>query len=134
MNKPAKWIAVAAGLAGASGVLFGAFGAHFLPPFLEGQSSDPEFLAKRIAQFDTGARYHLIHAVALLAMSLVRTSKDRLRSITAILFAIGIVFFSGSLYVLVLTNSPWLGAITPIGGTLWIVAWCLSIFCARIDP
>ncbi|TWU10190.1 DUF423 domain-containing protein [Allorhodopirellula heiligendammensis] len=119
---------VAAAVAGALAVLIGAFGAHWLPVYLAGTGVDAELLAKRLAQFDTGARYHLAHAIALLALIALPTRPSATLRWSVCLFVAGIVFFSGSLYVLVLTNTPWLGAITPIGGGCWIIAWILIAF------
>lgn len=122
---------VLAGIAGASGVMIGAFGAHYLGPVLASQYDTVELVAKRTSQFDTGARYHLIHALALLGLAALQKNMApgqpgaRLVSIAAILVVVGIVLFSGSLYALVLSGQTWLGAITPLGGTSWIIAWSL---------
>jgi uncharacterized membrane protein YgdD (TMEM256/DUF423 family) len=122
---------ILAGLAGASGVVIGAFGAHYLAPVLEMQYDSAELVAKRMAQFDTGARYHLLHAVAILGLAALekssasRASSPRLLSLAALLMVAGILLFSGSLYVLVLSGQTWLGAITPLGGLSWIIAWSL---------
>jgi uncharacterized membrane protein YgdD (TMEM256/DUF423 family) len=120
---------IVAALAGASGVIIGAFGAHGLPGYLESVMDDPTAIPKRLDQFDVAARYHLVHAVALLALTALPTSSRRLQLAAASLFAIGIVLFSGSLYVLVATDTPWLGAITPLGGVSWIIAWMVLIGC-----
>ncbi len=120
-----------AGIAGASGVAIGAFGAHYLAPVLETQYETTELVARRMAQFDTGARYHLLHAAVLLGLAglqkngVTHAPATRLLSIAAILVCLGIVLFSGSLYVLVLSGRTWLGAITPLGGFSWIIAWSL---------
>ncbi|KAA5543245.1 DUF423 domain-containing protein [Roseiconus nitratireducens] len=127
-----RWLIVVAALAGASGVIIGAFGAHGLSGFLEDRGASAELLEKRLAQFDTGARYHLVHAVALLALVGIRPGRPRVLQGVAILFVAGIVLFSGSLYLLVLTNTPWLGAVTPLGGVAWIVAWALLAFCRPV--
>jgi uncharacterized membrane protein YgdD (TMEM256/DUF423 family) len=122
---------ILAGLAGASGVAIGAFGAHYLAPVLEMQYDSAGLVAKRMAQFDTGARYHLLHAVALLGLATLEknlashASSPRLLSLAALLMVAGILLFSGSLYVLVLSGQTWLGAITPLGGLSWIIAWSL---------
>ncbi len=87
-----------------------------------------EKYADRLDQFDVAARYHLVHAVMLLAM--IALPPSRCRSVAAVLVTVGIVLFSGSLYLLVLTNTPWLGAITPIGGVAWVIGWILLGFCA----
>ncbi len=116
-------VAIAA-ISGLLAVLIGAFGAHGLESFLDSRHSLPaDAIAKRIEQFDTGARYHLAHSVALLALGgLIGTAGVAFRVAAGMMMA-GIVLFSGSLYLLVATNTPALGAITPIGGVLWIIAW-----------
>lgn len=114
------------GIFGMLGVLIGAFGAHGLEGFLiETHALSGETVAKRLDQFDVGARYHLVHAVALLAICSIRGfSATVIRTIAAFMM-VGIVLFSGSLYLLVATNTVWLGAITPIGGVSWIIGWTM---------
>jgi uncharacterized membrane protein YgdD (TMEM256/DUF423 family) len=95
------------------GVALGAFGAHGLrerlsPPMLE--------------VYRTGVLYHLIHAVALLAVALGADRLARPRAVAA-LFTAGIVVFSGSLYALALTGTRALGAVTPVGGLLFMAGW-----------
>jgi uncharacterized membrane protein YgdD (TMEM256/DUF423 family) len=104
-----------AGLAGAAGVILGAFAAHGLNGRL-----DPADLQI----FDTGARYHLIHALALgLAALAMRGAARRLARIAAALFLTGILLFSGSLYLLAVTEVRALGFITPAGGLAFILGW-----------
>ena len=100
---------------GALGIGAGAFAAHGLKARLA-----PDLLVV----FETGARYQLIHALALLAVGLV-VARTPHPAVTASgwLFIIGVVIFSGSLYVLALTGVRWLGAITPIGGLAMIAGW-----------
>lgn len=124
-------VLMTAAIAGASAVLIGAFGAHALPDWLAGIGVDAETMPRRLAQFDTGARYHLAHAVVLLALASLPIAPTRVWKCSVGLFVAGIVLFSGSLYLLVLTNTPWLGAITPIGGVCWVVAWLLLLFLTR---
>jgi uncharacterized membrane protein YgdD (TMEM256/DUF423 family) len=109
-----------AALAGFTGVALGAFGAHGLRARLS-----PEMLAV----FETGVRYHLIHAVAILAAAgLVERLGGRLVAAAGWLFLGGIVLFSGSLYALALTGISILGAITPLGGLAFLAGWaCLAI-------
>jgi len=102
-----------AALLGFLGVALGAFGAHGLRGVLAETG--------RIEEWKTAVFYHLIHAV-LLAVLAGRTEVPRLASW---LFAAGIVIFSGSLYVLALTNLRWLGAITPLGGLALLAGWAL---------
>ena len=97
------------------GVAAGAFGAHALRGRLT-----PELLGV----FETGVRYHLIHALGLLAVAWATTRWPGAATSTAgWLFLAGILLFSGSLYGLSLSRLRWLGAITPIGGVAWIVGW-----------
>jgi uncharacterized membrane protein YgdD (TMEM256/DUF423 family) len=100
-----------AALAGFLAVALGAFGAHGLRRTLEETG--------RIANWETATLYHLVHAVVLLALAL-RTSFARL---SFVLFGLGIIIFSGSLYVLALTNLKWLGAVTPLGGLCLLGGW-----------
>ena len=102
---------------GALGVVAGAFGAHGLKAWVS-----PELLAV----FETGVRYHLIHALALLAVAWASTrwASAAIRA-AGWLFVAGILVFSGSLYVLTLTGIRALGAITPFGGVAFIAGWLL---------
>ncbi len=118
-----------AGFFGFTGVLLGAMGAHFLPGYLESSGMSPELIPKRLDQFDTGVRYHLVHAVATFALAGLTGLPRRSQQVIAGLFTIGTLLFSGSLYLLVFLNKPWLGAITPLGGTAWLVAW-ITVFIA----
>lgn len=120
-----------AAFAGASAIMIGAFGAHGLQSYLPETGIDAETVQRRLAQFDTGARYHLAHAIVLLVLAVSGLAHSRTFKIAFALIVNGIFFFAGSLYLLVLTNTPVLGAITPIGGASWIVGWCLIGFCRR---
>ena len=109
-----------AALAGFVGVALGAFGAHGLRGRLT-----PDMLKV----FETGVRYQLVHAVALLAMAGLMDRLDgRLIVAAGWLFFTGIVLFSGSLYLLALTGVTILGAITPLGGLAFLAGWaCVAI-------
>jgi len=96
-------------------VALGAFGAHGL----ENKITDPD----RLAIWDTAAFYHLVHAVMLYLIAV----GGEFRRGAWICMAAGVLIFSGSLYVLVLSNIKWLGAITPIGGVLMLVGWVLLV-------
>jgi len=107
-------VALGATLAGLA-VAAGAFGAHALK-----EAVSPE----RLDVFDTAVRYQMMHALALLLVAAL--SDDRLERplrFAATLFVTGIVLFSGSLYALVLADLPVLGAVTPLGGVLFLVGW-----------
>ncbi len=96
-------------------VAFGAFGAHALKDIVT-----PE----RLQTFETGVRYQMYHALALLIISVLPLKHFR----SAWFLLIGTIIFSGSLYLLVLTNVGIFGAITPIGGVLQIIGWALLLF------
>jgi uncharacterized membrane protein YgdD (TMEM256/DUF423 family) len=98
-------------LLGALAVLLGAFGAHGLHDRLE--------LNGRVETWETAAFYHLVHAVVLLLLS----SRSRWSPGPWLLMTAGLLVFSGSLYLLSLTNVGWLGAITPVGGIGLVAAW-----------
>lgn len=96
-------------LLGLLAVAAGAFGAHAL------SATDSQV-------FETGAEYQMYHALALVLCGLLAGQGYRL-GLAVWSFLLGVVLFSGSLYLLVLTGTRWLGAITPIGGVLFLVGW-----------
>ncbi|MDO9453248.1 MAG: DUF423 domain-containing protein [Stagnimonas sp.] len=104
------------------GVAFGAFGAHALKARLA-----PEMLTV----WKTAVEYQFYHALALVLVGLIATQRPSI-AITnaAICFALGVLVFSGSLYVLALSGVRWLGAITPIGGLLFLIGWALLFWAA----
>lgn len=110
--------AATAGLA----VILGAFAAHTL----EGR-----VVPERIDVFETGARYQMYHALALLLLAWAVHEWPVWQTHWAgYLFLTGMVLFSGSLYALVLTDTPWLGAVTPFGGVAFIAGWSLLVWAA----
>jgi len=112
-----KALLVLGAINGALAVMLGAFGAHGLRPKVD------ESLLQTWA---TASEYHFFHALALLVTGLLVREFGGSTLTTAgwVLFA-GMVVFSGSLYVLVLSGQRWLGAITPLGGTALIVGWAI---------
>jgi uncharacterized membrane protein YgdD (TMEM256/DUF423 family) len=94
-------------------VALGAFGAHGLKDTLNANGT--------LDVWHTGSLYHLIHAVVLLAIA----SRKPEFSLEWSLFLAGIVIFSGSLYLLAISNVKWLGAITPIGGVCLLAGWLM---------
>ncbi len=121
-----------AGMLGASAVALGAFGAHGLKSWLK---NDPDIVA-RLGWWETGTHYHLVHAVLaavfgmLLTSSLSSRAKARVR-VGLLLCVVGIAIFSGSLYVMTITNIRILGAITPLGGLALIGAWVSLVLAGR---
>jgi uncharacterized membrane protein YgdD (TMEM256/DUF423 family) len=108
------WGAVGAVLAFVA-VLAGAFGAHALRGHID------EAL---LAVFETGARYQLVHGLAIVITAIIlERHPSRVLSAAALLFTAGSIVFSGSLYALALTGQRWFGAITPFGGLGMLAGW-----------
>lgn len=115
------WFLRIGGLFGALAVALGAFGAHVVKPIL-----DPQLYEN----YQTAVQYHMYHTLALIGVAILsqRFPQRKLLSWSGWLFIVGIIIFSGSLYVLSLSGLRFLGAITPIGGVAFVVAWCLMAF------
>jgi uncharacterized membrane protein YgdD (TMEM256/DUF423 family) len=104
------------------GVAAGAFGAHSLRERLS---------ADLLAIFETGARYQMYHAFALIVVAWAQTRwPGALLTTSGWLFVAGTLLFSGSLYLLSLTGVRWLGAITPLGGVAFLTGWLLLAWTA----
>lgn len=95
-------------------VMAGAFGAHMLAERVS---------AARLDTFQTGVTYHMYHALALLVVGWISRNEPRRFEWAGYSFLLGILLFSGSLYVLVLTDTSWLGMVTPLGGLAFIAGW-----------
>ena len=101
-------------------VLLGAFGAHGLKNRLSMED---------LAIFETAVRYQMYHALGILLMGVASFYlTEKLISIPAYFLILGIIIFSGSLFLLVFTNLRWFGAITPIGGLCLIIGWLLLAY------
>ena len=101
------------------GVGAGAFGVHALESYFEE-------IPRLEATYQTAVRYHLIHGLALFAVAWVAGRwPGNLVNVSGYLIVAGIVLFSGSLYLLSLTDVRWLGAIAPLGGAAFIAGWIL---------
>jgi uncharacterized membrane protein YgdD (TMEM256/DUF423 family) len=134
MNPVQRFCLRAAGLSGILAVGFGAFGAHAVKQMVATLPSDQ---AMRILGWvDTGARYQLVHAAALVALiSLAKRVPEKLLGWTARLFFWGSLIFSSSLYALALGAPLWMGAVTPIGGLMLLGGWaCLIAAAGRWIP
>lgn len=109
----------AAAFLGALAVVLGASGAHGLAPTLDAMGTK--------ATFELASRYHFYHVFALLATGILMSTfhhNQRLQW-AAILFASGIFFFSGSLYLLSFVKVRWIWPVTPLGGLCFIAGWVL---------
>ena len=110
-----------AAIMGAIAVMLGAFGAHSLRDILEHNGTT--------SVWEKAVFYHFIHAVMLFVLAM----RNPLPRGPWYCFLIGIVLFSGSLYVLAVTNIAKLGAITPFGGISFIVGWLWLVICPRLS-
>jgi uncharacterized membrane protein YgdD (TMEM256/DUF423 family) len=121
MPPVAKAFLVVGALACMLAVVLGAFGAHALRARLT-----PDMLAA----YHTGVQYHFWHALGLLAIALTLAHFPAAQGLkwAGWLMLAGVVVFSGSLYLLAVTGARWLGAITPVGGAAFIVAWLLFAY------
>lgn len=115
-----KSILVTGSIFMAFAVAFGAFGAHIVQDMLT---------ADRFAVYQTGVEYHFYHAIGLLIIGTLALIEKPNRWLTYSSYCMisGILIFSGSLYILTLTDTGWLGAITPIGGFAFILGWVFLV-------
>ena len=103
-------------------VLFGAFGSHLLKDMLLANG--------RLSAFETANAYHFYHALAILVVGSVSDARLSLRLLNTsiVLIFVGVVLFSGSLYILALVDMAWLGAFTPVGGLGMLLGWGILSF------
>jgi len=101
----------------------GAFGAHGLKKIVS---------SEMLVIFNTGVEYHFYHALGLFCVAFVAYfSQTNQVKIAGYLMIVGTFIFSGSLYIMTITGIKWLGAITPIGGTAYIIAWIMLAISIR---
>ena len=113
------WAIRVAALAGVLAVALGAFGAHGLKDVLVRNGT--------AAIWDKAVFYHFIHAVMLFVLA----TRPTLMRVAWFSFLVGVALFSGSLYLLAVTNIRWLGAITPFGGVGFMIGWICLLISAR---
>lgn len=123
---PVVWLRIAA-INGFLAVAGGALAAHALKSTLT---------AEQLATFETGVRYQMYHALTLLGVALLaRHSRALAVSLAGWCFTLGIVLFSGSLYLLAFTDQAWVGAVTPFGGACLLLGWlALATIALRPRP
>lgn len=123
-------------LLAAAAVALGAYAAHGLEKQIVHLGYEAD-LARRLAWFETGAKYQMYHALALILTGVIaeRRESSRILALAGALFVLGILLFSGSLYAMTVlpANWKWLGAITPLGGLSFIVGWVLLAVGARTE-
>lgn len=120
----ARFFIVAAAISGFICVALGAFASHLLK----------NQLSERLYEvLQTGIQYQMFHTLALLLVALLfKGQMSALLRWTGAAFLTGILLFCGSLYLLALSGQHWLGAVTPIGGTLFLIGWaCLAVAAYR---
>ena len=106
-------------------VLIGAFGAHGLKEILTKLNT--------LEIFKTAVRYQMFHSIAILLSGILFQMNMLESKLPMLLFVLGIIIFSGSLYLLSISEIKWLGAITPIGGLLFIAGW-ITLFISIHSP
>ena len=119
-----RWVLSAGSGFALLAVVLGAFAAHGLKAMLD---------AQQLALFETASRYQMYHALALLVVGVMLTNPRFSRSLlklAALAFILGIILFSGSLYLLALVGISWLGAITPLGGIAFLSGWIVMMVAA----
>ena len=120
INMNAKTVLIVAGVFALLSVAIGAFGAHGLEGTLSANG--------RLQTFETGVKYQFYHTLALLLLGVLMLSLNSTYfNYAAFCYITGMIIFSGSLYILSITNITWLGAITPIGGLFLITGWVFLI-------
>ena len=122
-----RWVIVTGSGLALLAVILGAFAAHGLKAVLDTQ---------QLALFETASRYQMYHALALLVIGVMSTNSQFSQSLlkfAALAFILGIILFSGSLYLLALVDISWFGAITPLGGIALLSGW-LVIMVAALKP
>ncbi len=123
-----KRIILTAAIYGCLAVIFGAFGAHALKVRIH---------SDELATWNTGVQYHFYHTFALLFLATFARFKNNIINFASYCFNVGIILFSGSLYLIATESlfgvnfSTFLGPITPIGGVLFILGW-ISLFLAAL--
>ena len=119
-----RWIVLVAGIVGAAGVGLGAYAAHGLEAQLVESGLSPELVAKKLNTCEIAVRYHLIHAVALLALAAAPAQvAPRLRGLAAFFFLTGLGMFCGVLYAQAIVGLVGFNLVVPLGGLAFILGW-----------
>tara|TARA_B100000902_G_scaffold67967_1_gene74099 strand:- start:8329 stop:8682 length:354 start_codon:yes stop_codon:yes gene_type:complete len=98
-------------------IIIGAFGSHALN----------DIIGEKMEVFKTGIQYHMFHSLALIIVAIISKTLNIPMHHIAYLFVLGIIFFSGSLYLLSIYKYSFIGIITPIGGLFFILGWVLLL-------
>ncbi len=126
-----RWIVLLAGLVGASAVGLGAYAAHGLEKQLTASGMEPEIVAKKLNTCDIAVRYHMAHAVALLALAAPpRTFAPKRRTLATLFFLLGLGLFCGILYAQAMAGLVGMNLVVPFGGVSFIAGWIVLATCA----
>ena len=115
------WIIIGA-ISGLITVGIGAFGAHGLKEILENNQTTNVY--------NKAVLYQMFHSIAILIIGLLEMYTEKSIFLSGLFLTLGILIFSGSLYVLSITNLKWIGAITPIGGLCFLIGWIILVLFA----
>ncbi|MBP85393.1 MAG: hypothetical protein CMJ64_01545 [Planctomycetaceae bacterium] len=130
-----KKILLLGSILGALAVILGAFGAHGLENAIKGWGLSAGEEAKRLHNWEVAVRYHMYHALALLAVGLLATqSSTKLLSWSAMFFTTGVLLFSGCLYAWVLNGNKTAVMMVPLGGVSLIAGWVLLVIAVARLP
>lgn len=133
-----RFLLLTAAILGATGMGIAAYHAHGLEKSLQDQGLVAEEVAKRMKQCDPAVRYHLLHAVAILAVSVSKVYDRRFARLASLFWLLGIFLFSGGLYSMVFFDRMGHWSIVPIGGISFILGWLslvpLALSSRRRDP
>lgn len=121
MKNNDKKIVIFASILAALTIAIGAFGAHGLKELVDDNA---------LKSFETGVRYQMYHVLAILVIGLSSMVSEKTKKVTTILFVLGIILFSGSIYFLSLDellsiNAKSIGFVTPLGGLCFIIGWII---------
>ncbi len=128
-----RWMLFLGGLLSATAVAMGAFLSHGLEPLLVARQVDAAEIARRLTMAETAARYHLVHGVALVMLSILLRSpppgvRGGLVAIASGLIVLGTLIFCGSLYAISVLDLTGLRRVAPYGGSTLIFGWiCLAV-------
>ncbi len=121
LHKNIKILLIIASVMMSFGIILGAFGAHMLKQFISNEL---------MVVYETGIKYHFFNTLGLFAIAFILSFKpnSKLLFVCGILVFLGTLLFSVSLYLLVILKISWIGIITPIGGSLLVIAWLLTAY------
>lgn len=123
-----RWMVIVAGVLGLTAVMLGAYGAHGLEKMLAAKGLAPGEIAKKLEQCETATRYHMSHALVVLAMGLAgKAACWKKRTLASVFLMLGMALFCGGLYSIVFLDVLGHWAIVPAGGLSLMIGWIFVI-------